>query len=79
MRPSWSSQSPILGTIYDTSLDIYIQQVDANVFLSNRSPSQLFLIKQCSILTYHNAVQEAWTFVKVADILRYAYDAAKCV
>jgi len=64
MRPSWSFQSPLLGTIYDTKLDIYIQWVDENIFLFKERLTQLFLIKQCLILTYRNSVQEAGTFVK---------------
>jgi len=71
MCPGWSFQSPLLGTIYDTSLDNYIQWINANLFLSNRSPPQLIWIKQCLILPYRNTVQEAQTFVKMADICCY--------
>jgi len=62
----------LLGTIYDSSLDPYIKRLDVNVFLSNRSPSQLHLIKQCLILTYRNAVREAQTFIKMAEICYYS-------
>jgi len=41
------------------------------IFLSNRSPPQLIWIKQCLILLHRNAVQEAQTFVKMADICCY--------
>ena len=34
MCPSWSSQSALLGTIHDISLDNYIQWIDANNFLT---------------------------------------------
>jgi len=75
MCPGWSFQSLLLGTIYDTSLDNYIQWVNKKVFLSNRSPPQHFLIKQFLILMYRCAVQEAPTLVKIANIcccgLRY--------
>jgi len=40
-------------------------------FLSIRSPPQLIWIKQCLILPYRNAVQEAQTFIKMADICCY--------
>jgi len=78
MCPGWSFQSLPLGTIYDTSLDDYIQWINAKVFLSNRSPPQLIWIKQFSILPYRNAVQEVQTFVKMADICCYGVRYAKC-
>jgi len=68
MCPGWSFQSPLLGTIYGTSLDNYIQWISAIYFLSNRSSPQLIWIKQCLILPYRNAVQEAQTFLKMANI-----------
>jgi len=40
-------------------------------FFSNRSPPQLIWIKQCLNLPYRNTVQEAQTFVKMADICCY--------
>jgi len=78
MCPGWSFQSLLLGTIYDTSLDNYIPWVNAKVFLSNRRPPKLIWIKQCLILPYRNAVQEAQTFVKMADICCYGLRYGKC-
>jgi len=78
MCPGWSFQSPLLETIYDTSLDNYIQWINAKVFLSNRNPPQLICIKQCLILPYRNTIQEAQTFVKMADICCYGVRYSKC-
>jgi len=70
MCPGRSFQGPLLGTIYCTSLDNYIQWVNAKVFLSNRKLLQHAWIKQYLILTYSKAIQEGQKFLKVADILR---------
>jgi len=47
-------------------------------FLSNRSSPQLIWIKECLILPYRNAAQEAQTFVKMADICCYGVRYGKC-
>jgi len=51
--PGWSFQSPLLDTIYDTSLDNYIQWVDAKIFCPIGVRRNLF--ESSSVWTYRTA------------------------